>query len=336
MGQTASCTPACGDPCRSGGCQALGPGAGKASSDIGNAFAAAAAEGKVPQATNGASHKGDLPEAPAAVQAAVAAPSASPLDQVLGAPFAQGGDNPDTARFGDGNCQQPRESTTITSAAPVRLIAFEARLMKEPGSSFGVAHTQIEEGGAPMLLICDLRPDGPVAKWNSECIQNKQPERALQRGDRIMCIDGKADVEAMRVCLKTDQVRLSVERWPDLYTVPLRKVTPADRFGMRTELIRKPDGKRSLLITQVANGLLSDWNERSQASKKYCDVVTADTEIVQVGAIKGDPKAMQEELLRNTCIDVVLRRSFRHELQQGARRPSSTQPSPSAATTLPG
>jgi len=204
---------------------------------------------------------------------------------------------------------------------PSGLVRFEVSLQKEAGTSFGLAHTLIEEGGTSMLLICEIRLDGPIAVWNQDSIQRQRHEQVIQRADRIISVCGERDAETMRAMLRKDTVAFVIERWPETFSVQLRKTEASERFGVRTEYIRRQDGGQALLIAQVSNGLLCDWNEQAQAAGHFSLVVSPGTEIVQVGSVAGHPEAMQKEMSLSSNLEVVLRRPVRLELERARRTP---------------
>jgi len=313
----------CSDRCHGGGCEAFGNGPTIKVADV-------LAEGEV-------DFMSAVPK-----KGATGPPPPVSAAKVLDAEIGKGASGGDFAFRG----ASPRDRQDQFTAnfggrgANADLVTFDVTLTKRAGASFGFAHTLIEDGGASMLLICELRDEGPVQKWNDECHRNGRTQNAIQRSDRIVSVAGSRDIDTMRSLLRKDEVRFAIERWPETFTVTLKKLESSDRFGMRTELARRPDRsdgspQQALLIAQVAGGLLGQWNEKCQANRHFYAVLGPGIEIIQVGSIPGDPKAMQDELFRCSQAVLVFRRPPRLELTRVKQQMANAQtPFPDAPAAV--
>mmetsp|Transcript_1985 Transcript_1985/g.3316 ORF Transcript_1985/g.3316 Transcript_1985/m.3316 type:complete len:277 (-) Transcript_1985:49-879(-) len=178
------------------------------------------------------------------------------------------------------------------------ILRFKVSLSKEGTGSFGLAHMPMEDGSNSLQII-ELRLDGesPVSKWNADQRKIGSPECALMRGDRIVSVGFVNDLDGMRELLRQDHVTFTVERWPDTTVVYLHKRQPSDKFGMVTDVFSRDDGWTALRLSRISSqGLLLHWNKVAEASRRFFDVVCPWSEIVRVGALRGDPDRMQEKL----------------------------------------
>jgi len=235
-------------------------------------------------------------------------PSMTPIGRMLGETPA--GDQ------GAGPANSWRPGGAVPAAAPTR---FEVTLSKQGTKSFGIAHVPMEDG-TDTLMVVKTSDEGPVEIWNAMQRDCGRLERQVMRGDRIVCVGGiVADLHGMRELLRQDSVRFSVERWPETWIIPLEKKSQDDRFGMRTELVFRADGTEELRVTQVSGGLLGEWNQWANVTKRFFETVTPGVEIVQVsdaqGIVNRDSRVMQELLLTCQSCEIMLRRPGPEELE---------------------
>jgi len=189
------------------------------------------------------------------------------------------------------------------------IIRFKVRLTRLPTENFGLAHMPMEDG-SQSLLVVELRPSGPMDRWNAEQRNLSQPDFQVQPGDRIVSVgDSKAgDLDGMRQLLRQDKAEFVVERWPPLLSVSLKKRTPNDKYGMQTDLIIRDDGTKILRVGRISGGLLGESNALAARTRRFFDVVGPFAQIVSVNGESGDPERMQQELVANSTVDVAFAR----------------------------
>lgn len=192
------------------------------------------------------------------------------------------------------------------------LLRFEVQLSKdapEAGGSYGLAHVPMEDGSSTLLVV-DFREAGPVGAWNREQQELGMEQCMLQRGDRIVCVNGTAtDLNGMRALLRESQVHFTVERWPETVNVLLQKRTPADKYGMQTELFQRDDGTQVLVVCQILQGgLLGEWNRWACLSRRFSEAVVPGCEIIRVGDFSDSPDLMQQALVDRDSADLTFKR----------------------------
>lgn len=135
----------------------------------------------------------------------------------------------------------------------------------------------------------------------------------------------------------TSDAGIAVEKWTEVITVPLRKASPSQRYGMQTLVVQtsadldeearvvSPDPENGatesaglvLHLHAISHGsLLAKWNADAEAAGRFCDVIPADSVILRVGSIMN-PWRMQEALLTQMCAEVSFKRPIR---RRAARR----------------
>lgn len=211
----------------------------------------------------------------------------------------------------DGNVRVDTDdpSMNLKQMNNTSILSFKVSLSKQPSESYGLAHMPHPEDGSQSLLICDLRPDGPIAKWNMEQRSLGKLEYQVLRGDRIVAVGDVSDTDGMRERLRSDaKVEFTVERWPDTITVFLKKEKEGDKFGMQTELIVRDDGTKMLRVGRVSAGLLGEWNARAAKSKRFCDFVCQLSAIVKVNQVTDNPEKMQQLLVSDSEVEISFSR----------------------------
>lgn len=187
------------------------------------------------------------------------------------------------------------------------ILRFKVSLTKSSNENFGLAHMPMEDGSASLLVV-ELRPEGPIDRYNAEQRGGSTPQNQVKAGDRIVAVGNAADLEGMRQRLRQDEVEFSVERWPEVINVSLKKRTPTDKFGMQTDLIIRDDRSKVLRVGRISGGLLGEWNTLAAGARRFFDVVGPFSEILSVSGIKGDPERMQQLLVTGTSVDVCFKR----------------------------
>jgi len=198
-----------------------------------------------------------------------------------------------------------RHDTTIGKDDVVR---FQVKLNKDPSatSGYGLAHAALE--GAGVLMVMELRPDGVVSKWNSDRIAEGKPQVAVKPGDRIVAMEGAADLSAMRSMFREQEsVDFTVERWPDIVNITLSRESPADTFGLNVDVVNKQDGHKVLVVFEVAPGIMQEWNTRAFAAKEFYSIVTPGSELISINGI-SEPGKMMESLLKELKVELSIRR----------------------------
>lgn len=198
---------------------------------------------------------------------------------------------------------------------PVR---FEVSLCKNGQGSFGFAHVPMEDDTSTLLVV-DMRPDSPIARWNAAQAERGQSEYTVQEGDRICSVSGVAsDLDCMRAQLRGERVTFTVERWPRFFVVVLQKRDVSDRFGMQTE-VRMQDGRQELIVTAVADGLVEEWNRWAYLSKRFYDAVLPGMAVAAVCEVKDNAFLMQDTLGERTKVEVTFVRPEPEELLEFRR-----------------
>jgi len=183
------------------------------------------------------------------------------------------------------------------------IIRFKVKISKAAGENFGLAHMPMEDG-SQSLLVVELRPDGPVARWNKA-----QPaQEQVRPGDRIVGVGYVSDIDGMRELLRQDNVEFTVERWPQSMTIVLKKKDSTDKYGMQTDLIIRDDGSKVLRVGRISGGLMGDWNALCAQSRRFFDIVGQFSEIVKVNDQKSDPERMQQMLVTESSVEVTFTR----------------------------
>lgn len=189
------------------------------------------------------------------------------------------------------------------------IIRFKVRLTRLTAENFGLAHMPMEDG-SQSLLVVELRPDGPMDRWNAEQRNLSQPDLQVRPGDRIVSVgDAKGgDLDGMRQLLRQEKAEFIVERWPPTLSVSLKKRTPNDKYGMQTDLIIRDDGTKILRVGRISGGLLGESNALAARTRRFFDVVGPFAQIVSVNGERGDPERMQQVLVTDLTVDVSFTR----------------------------
>jgi len=189
------------------------------------------------------------------------------------------------------------------------IVRFAVSLTKSSGENFGLAHMPMEDG-SQSLLIVELRPDGPMARWNAQ--QRAIGKQEVRRGDRRVAVmqatDVISDIDGMRELLRQNTVDFTVERWPPSVTIVLKKREPTDKYGMQTDLIIKDDGSKVLRVGRISGGILGDWNTLAAGGRRFFDVVGQFSEIIKVNDQKDDPDRMQQLLVTESSVEITFMR----------------------------
>lgn len=220
--------------------------------------------------------------------------------------------DPQSVALGDGVIKTNEETAVVLkddgpSAKHAEITRFKVNLSKPAGSNFGLAHMPMEDG-SQSLLVLELRPDGPISRWNLEQRGLGRPEFEMRRGDRIVQVGSTNDIDGMREQLRQDSVEFTVERWPLTVSVALKKRDPTVKYGMQTDLIVRDDQSKVLRVGRISGGLLGEWNMLATGARRYYDVVGQFSEIVRVNDNSDDPERMQQMLVTETEVDLVFAR----------------------------
>jgi len=187
------------------------------------------------------------------------------------------------------------------------ILRFKVILSKSSNENFGLAHMPMEDGSMSLLVV-ELRPDGPIDKWNAEQRSMGQGDFQVRPGDRIVNVGNARDLDGMRQLLRQDRVAFIVERWPEVVNVSLKKRSPSDKYGMQTDLIIRDDGTKVLRVGRISGGLLAEWNTLAAGARRFFDIVGPFSEIVMVNGERGDPERMQQLLVTGPSVDVAFAR----------------------------
>jgi len=209
------------------------------------------------------------------------------------------------------SCATPREEFP----EPLR---FCAAFAKEKGErSFGFVHVPMLDGTGTLAIV-SISDNSPVAQYNARQSSAGHAERMLCVGDRITAVGScSGDLEDMRLRLRRSNIRLTVERWPEIFSVSLAKKSPSDSFGMRTSSKASKDGRNILTIDKIAEGQMDNWNKMKIIERRHFEVVTPGSEIVRVNGVEGDDvEAMEVTLKDQPRVVVVFRRPGPEELLQ--------------------
>lgn len=183
------------------------------------------------------------------------------------------------------------------------IFAFEVTLSlnkQQAGSGLKLVR---EEGISAVLVVSEVNA-GPVAVWNS-----LNDDFAVQRGDRIMAVNGQsceqmADVTDVQ---QEGDLTVSVQRWQECYQIKLERKSQADKLGMKLELVERVGGMRSLRVGQVGPGLMLTWNTAALADGRPHMAVSPGTQVLQVGALSDNHEDMMTAL-QSGDVELTLRR----------------------------
>lgn len=197
-------------------------------------------------------------------------------------------------------------------------LRFCAAIAKEKGDrSFGFVHVPMLDGTGSLAIvsICD---NSPVAQYNARQCAAGHQERMLCSGDRITAVGNcSEDLEEMRLRLRRSNVRLTVERWPDVFAVSLCKKSPSDSFGMKISCKASKEGRRILSVDRITNGQMDNWNKTKIIERRHFEVVTPGAEIVHVNGSEGeDVEAMEAAIKYQTRVLLRFRRPTPEALLQ--------------------
>jgi len=187
------------------------------------------------------------------------------------------------------------------------IVSFKVTIAKTPSENFGLAHMPMEDG-SQSLLVVELRPDGPMTRWNMEQRAMGRADFDVRRGDRIVNVGNLSDIEGMRELLRQDNVEFAVERWPQVVSVLLKKGEPTDKYGMQTDLIIKDDGAKVLRVGKISGGLLGEWNTQAAESRRFFEVIGQFSEITSVNEEKVDSERMQQMLVTEPDVKITFHR----------------------------
>lgn len=202
---------------------------------------------------------------------------------------------------------QPNAIIKMTKMVKPEIVSFKVTVTKTPGENFGLAHIPMEDG-SQSLLVVELRPDGPMTRWNMEQRAMGRADFDVRRGDRIVNVGSVSDIEGMRDLLREDNVEFTVERWPEVVSVLLKKLEPTDKYGMQTDLIIKDDGAKVLRVGRISGGLLGEWNTVAAGSRRFFEVIGQSSEIISVNDEKVDSERMQQMLVTEPEVEIGFQR----------------------------
>merc|ERR1712217_803632 len=166
-----------------------------------------------------------------------------------------------------------RRWETKWEADPLAGQQFIVDIVRNPGDAVGLDIDHIDGVAA---VIESVKPGGAIYAWNAQ-----HAAYALKENDRIVEVNGATgDVKVLIQRLKSDvQWRLMIQR-PVEIQITIRK-TDSDSLGL--DLNYAPNSK-SLLITDVSNGPMQDWNMGHPEQA----IIRRDR-IIEINGVRGRP-----------------------------------------------
>lgn len=168
--------------------------------------------------------------------------------------------------------------------------------IKKPSNASGLGLTfDITEGSH--VQICDIRPGGCVANYNSQAPEELQ----IRPGDFLLFVNGK---KASKDCITREvssnrTVQLEISR-PDYWEVALTKKT-TESYGFACVAAQS---SKFLVVTKVQSGPILEWNA-SHPNK----VVKVGDRIMSInGAVGMSADEMLASLKHSTSVNFLMTR----------------------------
>mmetsp|Transcript_56352 Transcript_56352/g.119926 ORF Transcript_56352/g.119926 Transcript_56352/m.119926 type:complete len:236 (-) Transcript_56352:148-855(-) len=205
-------------------------------------------------------------------------------------------DRPTAEQFDMSSMTQPK-----APVAAAKEVTATKKGPAEPGSTFSVSFRRnptepigldIDLIDGHSAVIVDIK-DGAVKSWN-----DKNPDTALRVNDRIIEVNGsRSDSNNLVTRLKSDIVwSLQVQR-PIEFPISINRAE-APSLGM--DLRYAPNGT-TLMITQVGDGPMQDWNRRNPER-----AVTRHDRIIQLNGVRGSPPQLLQASEDAETLDLVI------------------------------
>jgi len=184
---------------------------------------------------------------------------------------------------------QRREDGSLTPRTSGKSL-FNITIERSSSETIGL-NLDVTDGKS--LLIVDVTP-GAIQAWND----THPKEMRLQVYDRIVQANGATgDADKLLTALKQKTTwQLVIQRPIELRVSVARDGTSS--LGM--DLRYAPNGT-SLMISQVDDGPMKDWNERTQGPK-----VTSSDRIIEVNGKKGSSRDLLESGRESDKMDMVI------------------------------
>lgn len=166
---------------------------------------------------------------------------------------------------------------------------FTVTITRSIGEAVGLDIDHIDGVSAVVVAL----KNGAILNWN-----DNNRDKEIKPGDRIIEVNGsRGDVQQLIAKLKTDLTwRLSVQRPVEL-NVTIHKAN-APSLGL--DLKYAPNSK-SLLITDVANGPMQDWNNEHPDK-----VVKSFDRIVEINGARGKPQDLIQASDGKDTLEMVI------------------------------
>jgi len=182
--------------------------------------------------------------------------------------------------MGSAQCSTCAEECLGGSETPivVKVPTFRTTVERALGEKIGLKLDALDRLG---LVIIEI-PPGAVKEWNDACPGDKN----LQVNQRIVEVNGiVGDSAAMLAAMKQSTIWHLVVQRP----VEIRAVIPRDDTKSLGMNLRYSTNSTSLLIAEVEDGPIQDWNDKSSADK-----IKPFDRIVEVNDTRGSVESLLE------------------------------------------
>lgn len=167
---------------------------------------------------------------------------------------------------------------------------FSVVITRNIGEAVGLDIDHIDGVAAVVVAV---KPGGAIQSWN-----DNNRDKEIKGGDRIVEVNGSSgDVQQIIQKLKSDLTwRMTVQRPVELL-VTIHKAN-APTLGL--DLKYAPNSK-SLLITDVANGPMQDWNNENPGK-----AVRTNDRIVEINGARGKPQDLIQASDGKDTLEMVI------------------------------